>query len=100
MTTEAAEVRLDAANGDCFVTGALDFANVPSLPLAVPGDGEVAVDLSGVGRVDSAGVALLLEWVREARAHGRALVFRGMPAQLLAIARVSGVDTILPLDDR
>ncbi len=100
MPAEAAAVRLDAANGDCFVTGALNFTNVPSLPLAVPGEGDVTVDLSGVGRVDSAGVALLLEWVREARHRGRALVFRGVPAQLLAIARVSGVDNILPLNDR
>lgn len=53
------------------------------------------VDLAGVTDVDSAGLALLLEWLRGARAEGRGLRFVALPAKLLAIARLSGVDFLL-----
>ncbi|WP_440996870.1 STAS domain-containing protein [Arhodomonas sp. SL1] len=88
-----------AGEGALRVTGELDFDSVALLPAALPGSGDAVVDLSAVERADSAGLALLLEWVRVARAAGRQVRFRGIPRQLLAIARVSGVDAILPLED-
>ncbi|MGH8279733.1 MAG: STAS domain-containing protein [Gammaproteobacteria bacterium] len=55
------------------------------------------LDLSGVTTSDSAGLALLIEWVSRAQ-HGRCkLSYAGIPAQLLAIARISDVDKLLPL---
>ncbi|MDZ7808811.1 MAG: ABC transporter substrate-binding protein [Arhodomonas sp.] len=69
------------------------------LPAALPGSGDAVVDLSAVERADSAGLALVLEWVRAARAARTAGPFPGNARQLLAIARVSGVDAILPLED-
>lgn len=84
--------------GVCRVSGALGFDTVTQLPASLPGDGDVVADLSAVERVDSAGLALLLEWVRTARARGWSVVFQGVPGQLSAIARVSGVDEILALD--
>jgi len=38
-----------------------------------------------------------VEWVREGRRQGRALVFTGVPEQLLSIARISGLEEILGL---
>jgi phospholipid transport system transporter-binding protein len=58
----------------------------------------IVVDLSAVDRVDSAGVALLVSWVRDTRGRGAAIRFVNMPAQILDIARVCGVDVILPFD--
>ena len=55
----------------------------------------VTVSLDGVTSVDSAGLALLLEWLRQARADGRAVRFLGIPEKLLAIARLSGVEALL-----
>ncbi|HEB99345.1 MAG TPA: STAS domain-containing protein, partial [Thiotrichales bacterium] len=52
---------------------------------------------SGVGRADSAGLALLVEWMREARRQGREIRFLGMPAQMSAIAEVSGLSELLPV---
>lgn len=59
--------------------------------------GEIIVDLHGVERADSAGLALLVEWMRAARRRQIDIRFLNMPAQMLAIARVSSLDQILPL---
>lgn len=91
------------ADGDSRlrVEGELSFVTVPALQQQAAGLFESAreldVDLSGVERADSAGLALLIEWMREARRRDKALRLLNMPAQMLAIARVSSLDEILPL---
>jgi phospholipid transport system transporter-binding protein len=57
---------------------------------------EVVVDLSGVDRIDSAGLALLVEWLREARRKGTSIRFENIPVRMLAIAKVCGLEQILP----
>ena len=82
--------------------GSLNFETVSSLRLEglrlLDGQGEVVFDLGAVERSDSAGVALLLEWVREAQRRGAGIRFQNMPPQMLAIARTSGLDKLLPCD--
>ena len=58
---------------------------------------EVTIDLSRVEHSDSAGVALLIEWLREVRRTGHSVTFVNIPPQMLAIARASSVDSILPM---
>ncbi len=97
------EISPDAAvSGGFRVSGELVFETVPELleqGRALFGDGAPGfdLDLGGVTRADSAGLALLVGWMRIAHARHRNIVFRNVPEQLLAIARVSGLDTILPL---
>jgi phospholipid transport system transporter-binding protein len=55
------------------------------------------IDLSAVSRSDSAGLALLIRWMREAKASDKNIVFEQMPAQMLAMAEASGLDVILPI---
>lgn len=59
------------------------------------GQAVVEVDLAGVSSVDSAGLALLLCWLADARRDGRRLGFTNLPAQLVAIARISDVEPLL-----
>lgn len=61
---------------------------------------ELRIDLSAVTRSDSAGLALLIRWMREARASDKRIVFEQMPAQMLAMAEASGLDDILPLQTK
>ena len=88
-----------------YVTGELNFATVPALLeqgnalLAARAGARVSLDLRAVTRGDSAGLALLIEWMRTARRHGSAIEFRNIPPQMLAIARVSGLDGVLPHRD-
>ncbi|MGA9851729.1 MAG: STAS domain-containing protein [Gammaproteobacteria bacterium] len=57
----------------------------------------IELDLSGVKATDSAGLSLLIEWIVWAH-HGKCkLSFRNVPQQVMAIARISDVDKMLPL---
>ena len=70
------------------------------LKLPLPGGGNdndgLIFDLSGVTRVDSAALALLLAWLRRAKALDLRVELRAMPESLLALARLYGVDALLP----
>ncbi len=55
------------------------------------------IDFSGVVRVDSAGLALLIEWVRESKKLKKEIRYYNIPEQLCAIARVSSLELVLPL---
>ena len=90
-----------SGDGRFALRGELGFGNaVPLLEdgLRRFGDaGPVEVDLGGVTHADSAGVAVLIEWVASARRAGRELRYTDIPPQVLAIARLGGVDGFLPL---
>ncbi|ROO27141.1 sulfate transporter [Salinisphaera orenii MK-B5] len=60
---------------------------------------ETVIDLSGVTRVDSAGVALLLAWVRDARAAGASLRFVNAPAQMRAIIDFCALNDVIPVGE-
>ena len=55
----------------------------------------IKVDFSGVSDADSAGLALLLEWVSWARSARREMRFFEIPSQIRAVAEISEVDGIL-----
>ena len=55
----------------------------------------VVVDLAGVTQADSAGLAVLLEWVTWAHREGREIRFQQMPKAIRAIARISEVEGLL-----
>jgi len=55
----------------------------------------IKVDLSGVTDTDSAGLALLIEWVSWARHARREIRFFEIPKQIRAIARISEVEDLL-----
>ncbi|HET9447820.1 MAG TPA: STAS domain-containing protein [Steroidobacteraceae bacterium] len=61
---------------------------------------EIHVDLGGVGESDSAGLALLIEWLRVARQGGQAIRFANVPAQIGALARISEVEDLLGAGDK
>jgi phospholipid transport system transporter-binding protein len=91
----------DRGNGDWLLEGELDFFTVPGVldrsRSCQPGEGAIRVDLKGVTRADSAGLALLLEWLRKAERAGCSISFVNVPEQLMSIARVCGLEEILPL---
>lgn len=87
--------------GRLLLEGELSFKTVVKLLAdfqALPDQGnEIQIDLQGVSRADSAGLALLVEWMRNAQALGKSIRFLNIPQQMLAIARVSSLDQVLPL---
>lgn len=82
------------------ITGELSFRTaVAALGAAqaalAQGQGAFEVDLGGVTRADSAGLALLLELARDARAAGRELRCTRVPEQLRRLAGFFGVTDVL-----
>ena len=91
-------LRADGA-GRFILTGPVTFSTAGDL-LQVSqglftGQRTVTVDLGAVTNVDSAGLALLLEWLRLARSTGQAVTYTGLPHKLIAIAKLSGVEGML-----
>jgi phospholipid transport system transporter-binding protein len=60
----------------------------------------IEVDLSGVTNSDSAGLALLLEWITWANHTVREIRYKGMPERVLAIAKTTEVDPLLTRGER
>jgi phospholipid transport system transporter-binding protein len=58
-------------------------------------DGVDSVDLAEVTELDSALLALLLAWLREAKSRSRELAFANPPQSLRTIARLYGVEELL-----
>jgi phospholipid transport system transporter-binding protein len=57
---------------------------------------DLRVDFSRVESVDSAAVGMLLGWTRAAQRSERELRVAGLPTDLLSLARLYGVDELLP----
>lgn len=80
------------------ISGPLTFATVEQvahLPNGWQAGSEpVVIDLRGVPRADSAGLALMVEWWREARSAGRALRIVNIPARLQDLIRVNGLQDL------
>ena len=58
--------------------------------LITPND--ITIDLKQVEATDSAGLALIIEWLKIARSRNIELAFINVPEQLQALARLSGFE--------
>ncbi len=98
MSTASFEATSD---GHYRVTGVLDAATVPQLlresegRIANASSSDVHIDLSGVNESDSAGLALLLEWLRLAKNGNLTVHFTNVPRQVAALARISEVEALI-----
>lgn len=61
------------------------------------GSAPLQVDLAGITRCESAGIALLLEWLRQARRQGRQIEFRRVPEQMQVLLKFFDLERVLPL---
>lgn len=61
----------------------------------LPSAGPCTVDLAGITSADSAGLAVLIEWLSVAGERGGKLTFEAVPAQLCAIARISDLEELI-----
>ncbi len=57
--------------------------------------GELQVDCSGLGKVDSSAVSLMLSWVREAQQKDVRLGFSNVPESLRSLAKLYGVAELI-----
>jgi phospholipid transport system transporter-binding protein len=60
----------------------------------------IEIDLAGVEDADSAGLALLLEWITWANHTVREIRYKNIPERVLAIARTTEVEPLLYRGER
>lgn len=84
--------RLEAQGAICFDGAAR--ALTAGLAL-IPHGQACTIDLSKVTEADSAGLAVLVEWLATARKRQTVIRYEGIPAQILAVARISDLDELL-----
>ena len=94
----------DLGHGRFALSGELTFETAEKILRAAEGPFEehtqLEVDLSGVTDSDSAGLALLLEWVTWANHSVREIRFAEIPEKIYAIARTTEVEQLLSRGER
>jgi len=89
-------------DGAWTVEGELTFASVPALQdrtQALFDAPPATLDLAGIERIDSAGIALVVEWARRARGTGASMRLVNVPAGMLALSKTTGLIRLLNIDD-
>ncbi len=63
--------------------------------LEAAAEGGLVIDCQGITASDSAGLAVLLDWLAAARVQGRPLRFMHLPQGFAALAQISEVNELL-----
>ena len=88
-----------AGPGRATASGELGFATAAEALGAglrlIGTEQSLTADLAGVTAGDSAGLAVLVEWLSVARERGVALRYANVPTQIVAIARISDLEELL-----
>jgi phospholipid transport system transporter-binding protein len=84
-----------AVTGDLTFASARDARQLGVLVLEGSRAQRIVIDCSGVTRADSAGLAVLLDWLAWGRRKSRTISLENLPASLVAIAKISEVDGLL-----
>lgn len=86
----------ETSDGHFSIKGNLTFANIDKDILKSFGflnsAKVVSIDLNQVQTTDSAGLALMIEWLKYCRKNAIELHFKNVPQQLNALAKLSGFD--------
>lgn len=87
------------AAADCLrITVPMTLAN--ATVLREQGDAllgkELPFDFTAVTEVDSSALAVIFAWQRNAQSQGKTIRLSGLPANLLSLASLYGVDDLLP----
>lgn len=94
----------DLGDGRFSLSGGMTFETAEQILRASESPFEehtqLDIDLSGVEDSDSAGLALLLEWVTWANHSVREIRFTNVPEKILAIARTTEVENLLTRGER
>lgn len=92
---------LTAAEGKWYAEGPLTFVSARRArelgidAIAAAAGGELVIDCQGVTASDSAGLAVLLDWLAAARAQQLSLRYAHLPPGLAALGRISEVNELL-----
>ncbi|PCJ33273.1 MAG: sulfate transporter [Gammaproteobacteria bacterium] len=99
--SELCTLTVDSLENVIHLSGKLTFASVTDIlektDSVFDSFSEINIDLTDVTRGDSAGLALLVHWLRQARNSDKKITFNNIPSNMVAIADVSGLKELLPI---
>jgi phospholipid transport system transporter-binding protein len=86
--------------GQLSARGSLTFATArrareAGLQSLAGGSGALELDCAGITLVDSAGLAVLIDWLGRARQAQRKLCYRHLPEGVIALGRISDLEELL-----
>ena len=87
---------IDQGGGHFFIDGDLTFSTIDKQTVKsfsfLKSAKNITIDLSHVTSTDSAGLALMIEWIKYTHDNNTRLHFKNIPEQLLTLAKLSGFD--------
>ena len=88
--------KLQQTTNGALIDGELTFSVIPSFinegyQLINAAQGNLTFDLSSVTRVDSASLALLIDWVRYAKRKKKSLTFIHLPEKIQQMMKLSNL---------
>lgn len=99
MSHAASKTMVELAGDTAMVSGVLDFTTareaLESVSFYIRANNALNIDLSGVVESNSAGLALLIEWLAVARREGHSVTFHHIPDSLRQLAGVCQVDGLI-----
>ena len=96
----AARAFININDNKLVLSGILDYESVLEVDKQVqewlkkPSPAQSVLDMSGVSYSSSAGIALLLGWLRVAKQQHKVLQIFHLPSDMLALAKVDGLEAI------
>jgi phospholipid transport system transporter-binding protein len=84
-----------AAHGPFTFTTARRARETGLTVLRAVSSGQIEIDCSGITSSDSAGMAVLLDWLGAAKHSGRSLHYTSLPEQVQELARITDVLELL-----
>ncbi len=99
MSQVVSRAIVEQSGNTVTVSGVLDFVSaretLDSVSSFIRANNALDIDLSGVVESNSAGLALLIEWLAVARREGHSVTFHHIPDSLRQLAGVCQVDGLI-----
>jgi phospholipid transport system transporter-binding protein len=87
---------IDQGAGHFVIDGDLTFSTIDKQTVKsfafLNTSKHITIDLGRVSCTDSAGLALMIEWIKYTRHHRAQIAFKNIPEQLFNLAKLSGFD--------
>lgn len=98
------EIKPGKNESENIICGDLTFSTASDLlargrSLIANNSSAIHFNLSQVSHSSSIGLAVLIAWCRAARQMGKSITFSHLPTNLLSAAKVSNLDSVLPLEN-
>ncbi len=93
---------VEQTNGSCKISGDLTFERAAEVFSAINfsklSQDRLVIDFSAVDQSDSAALAVMLEWTKQANKNQKQISFNHVPQQLMRLIKMADLQDILKLD--